>query len=240
MFKLIKLEIKKFKLWGEIKGVAISYLCLFGIMLGCVLSSTYDKDFETMTSIFGTMAFTFETLRVISEATFLIYSSVILSKLIIGEYKNKTIMNMFMYPINRKKLIIAKLIIVWIFTFVSIILANLIIGGALIVINNNFWGIWMDKVTISSMLNIAGKDIAITFCSSFISFVPLLFGMMKKSIPACIVSSIIVVMFVCSSGSYGDKIPYVFIILKNLVFGLIGIFILCISIMNIEKYDLEN
>lgn len=169
MFKLIKLEIKKFKLWGEIKGVAISYLCLFGIMLAGILSITHEKDFQTM-------AFAFETLRSISEATFLIYSSVILSKLIIGEYKNKTIMNMFMYPIDRKKLIIAKLIIVWIFTFVSIILANLIIGGVLIVINNNFWQLWTDKFTINSILNIVGKDIAITFSSSFISFIPLLLG----------------------------------------------------------------
>lgn len=64
--------------------------------------------------------------------------------------------------------------------------------------------------------------------------------MMKKSVPACIVSSIIVVMFVCSTGFNGVKIPYNFIILKNLVFGLIGILILWINIMNIEKYDLEN
>lgn len=233
MFKLIKLEIKKFKLWGEIKGIAISYLCLLCIMLAGIFSSTDQKDFKTM-------AITFETLRTISEVTFLIYSSVILSKLVIGEYKNKTIMNMFMYPIDRKKLIIAKLIIVWIFTFVSIILANLIIGGVLIVINNNFWQIWTDKFTINSILNIAGKDIAITFCSSFISFIPLFFGMRKKSIPACIVSSIIIVMFVCSTGFQGIKISYNAIILKNLAFGIIGILILWISIMKIEKYDLEN
>lgn len=233
MFKLIKLEIKKFKLWGEVKGVAISYLCLIGLMLAGIFSITDQKDFKTM-------AITFETLRTMSEVTFLIYSSVILSKLVIGEYKNKTIMNMFMYPISRKKLIIAKLIIVWIFTFVSIILANLIIGGVLIVINNNFWQIWTDKLTIGSILNIAGEDIAITFCSSFISFIPLLFGMRKKSVAACIVSSIIIVMFVCSTGAYGFKIPYNAIILKNLVFGIIGILILWISIMNIEKYDLEN
>lgn len=233
MFKLIKLEIKKFKLWGEIKGVAISYLCLFGIILASIISSTYEKDFQTM-------ALAFEILRLISEATFLIYSSVILSKIIIGEYKNKTIMNMFMYPINRKKLIIAKLIIVWTFTFVSIILANLIIGGVLIVINNNFLQLWVDKFTVNSILNIYEKDIAITFCSSFISFIPLLFGMMKKSTAGTIVSSVIVVMFVCSTGSSGFKIPYNFIILKNLVFGIIGILILWINIMKIEKYDLEN
>lgn len=233
MFKLIRLEIKKFKLWGTIKGVAISCLCLLGIMFAGVLSSTHEKEFQTMPMLF-------EMLRIISEATFLIYSSVILSKIVIGEYKNKTIMNMFMYPIDRKKLIIAKLIIVWIFTFVTIVLANLIIGGVLIVINNNFCKLWMDKFTISSLLNIAEKDIAITFCSSFISFIPLLLGMRKKSVPACIVSSVIVVMFVCSTGSSGFKIPYNFIILKNLVFGIIGILILWISIMKIEKYDLEN
>lgn len=182
----------------------------------------------------------FEMIRILSEATFLIYSSSILAKLVVDEYKNKTIMNMFMYPINRKKLIAAKMIIVWMFTFLSIILANLIIGGILILINDNFRQLWADKLTLNLILKIALNDIVITFFTSFISFIPLIFGMIKKSVSATMSSSFVVTVLVSSIGSGGSRIEYNFTILKNLVFGLIGIFILCITIMKLEKYDLNN
>lgn len=231
MLKLIKLEVKKFKLLGEIKGVSISYLCLVAFVL---LGSFSDGPGEAKTILFE-----FQGLMMISEVTFLIYSSVILSKLVIGEYKNKTIMNMFMYPINRKRLITAKLIIVWVFTFATIILANLIIGGILVIINNNFWKLWTDKFTADVILNIVSRDIAIIVNSSFISFIPLLFGMMKKSTAAAIVSSVIIAMLVCSSGAE-IMTTYNFMVLKSLLFGLMGILIAWITNMKVEKEDVKS
>lgn len=47
--------------------------------------------------------------------TFIIFSSVILSRLVIDEYKNKTIQLSFMYPLQRKMLMSAKLTIVFCF-----------------------------------------------------------------------------------------------------------------------------
>ena len=47
--------------------------------------------------------------------TFIIFASVILSRLVIDEYKNKTIQLLFMYPLQRKMLMRAKLAIVLVF-----------------------------------------------------------------------------------------------------------------------------
>lgn len=234
MLKLIKLEIKKFKLYGELRGVAVSYLYILGLVLMVSFSIGQDGKYENI------IVSNFEMIRILSEATFLIYSSSILAKLVVDEYKNKTIMTMFMYPINRKKLIAAKMIIVWMFTFLSIILANLIIGGILILINDNFRQIWTDKLTTNLILKIVLNNICITFFTSFISFIPLIFGMIKKSVSSTVISSFIVTMIVSSIGAGGTRVEYNFIILKNLFFGLIGILILCIIIMKLEKYDLLN
>lgn len=234
MLKLIKLEIKKFKLYGEIHGVTGSYLCILGLVLMVSFSIKQNGKYENI------ILSNFEMIRILSEATFLIYSSSILAKLVVDEYKNKTIMTMFMYPINRKKLIAAKMIIVWMFTFLSIILANLIIGGILILINDNFRQIWTDKLTTNLILKIVLNNICITFFTSFISFIPLIFGMIKKSVSSTVISSFIVTMIVSSIGAGGTRVEYNFIILKNLFFGLIGILILCIIIMKLEKYDLLN
>ena len=57
----------------------------------------------------------------------MIFASTLIAKLIIGEYKFKTITLAFMYPISRKKLMVAKLAIVMLFTFSMIIISNALI-----------------------------------------------------------------------------------------------------------------
>ena len=61
------------------------------------------------------------------RAVFIIFASTLIAKLIIGEYKFKTITLAFMYPISRKKLMVAKLAIVMLFTFSMIIISNALI-----------------------------------------------------------------------------------------------------------------
>ncbi|UZM99759.1 ABC transporter permease subunit [Lysinibacillus sp. MHQ-1] len=51
----------------------------------------------------------------LSERYLLFFAATLIAKLIIGEYKFKTITLAFMYPVSRKKLIAAKLAIVMIF-----------------------------------------------------------------------------------------------------------------------------
>ena len=63
----------------------------------------------------------------IVRATFIIFGAVLIAKLIIDEYKNKTILLMFSYPINRKKIMISKLAITAILTFITVILSNIFV-----------------------------------------------------------------------------------------------------------------
>ena len=53
--------------------------------------------------------------NILIRITFIIFASVILSRLVIDEYKNKTIQLLFMYPLQRKMLMSAKLTIVFVF-----------------------------------------------------------------------------------------------------------------------------
>lgn len=63
------------------------------------------------------------------RATFIIFGSVLIARLIIGEYKNKTILLMFSYPINRKKMMASKLAITAIVTFITVIVSNILVVG---------------------------------------------------------------------------------------------------------------
>ncbi len=130
MLNLIKLEIKKFKLKDTIKGVIIANIILLSIM--CIMLWQTKIGSEIPVKDFGELLLMSDTLI---RATFIIYASTILSKLVIEEFKNKTINLMFTYPISRRKILVAKLFTVSAFTFLCIIFSNIVIALILACIN---------------------------------------------------------------------------------------------------------
>lgn len=231
MFKLMKLEMKKFKVAGYIKGAIIANLVIIGIMIAGILISKSEGDL-----ILNNYNFAFQMVDSSVKATFIIFASVLLSKLIIEEYKNGTMTLLFMYPINRKKLIVAKLIIVLIFTFVAIFLSNIFIDGILIAINS-FTNFIPDEITKEILSNsiISINTSAVT--SAFMSLIPLYFGMRKKSVPTTIISSILIVTVMCSNAN-GFSLSSIVII--PIIFSFVGAFIAYLSIRNIEHVDVSK
>lgn len=231
MFKLMKLEMKKFKVAGYIKGAIIANLVIIGIIIAGILISKSEGEL-----ILNNYNFAFQMVDSSVKATFIIFASVLLSKLIIEEYKNGTMTLLFMYPINRKKLIVAKLIIVLIFTFVAIFLSNIFIDGILIAINS-FTNFIPDQITKEILSNaiISINTSAVT--SAFMSLIPLYFGMRKKSVPTTIISSILIVTVMCSNAN-GFSLSSIVII--PIIFSFVGAFIAYLSIRNIEHVDVSK
>lgn len=226
MLNLIKLEIKKFKLMSSIKGVTIAIISIAAFMcLITLIPENKDRPFNN----FADMLFVIDTFM---RSTFIIYASSMLAKLFISEFKNKTMNLMFMYPIKRKKILISKLIIVSAFTFISIILGNLIVGTVMFFINKyfNFTPDATSQEIINNIISIVLNAIA----ASGIALVPLFFGMIKKTTPSTITSSIVIVAFVCSNNSgftLAKMIPV------TLTIGVIGVLMSYLTIRNIENVD---
>ena len=103
--------------------------------------------------------------------TFIIFSSVILSRLVIDEYKNKTMQLSFMYPLQRKMLMRAKLTIV-LFCFVSTIIATFIIS-LLVYFVSPMMGLIETPATIGEIIAIVPATIISAFMISGISLIPL-------------------------------------------------------------------
>lgn len=228
MLKLIKLEMKKVKMWGYIKGAIISNLVIIAILAIVIFASINEGDVE-----FTRFPFVFSMVDALVKATFIIFSSVLIARLIIEEYKNNTITLLFMYPINRKKLIIAKLIIVVLFTFISIVLSNIFIDFVLF-ITNNFYNFMSDKLTtpliIKTFITIGVNASA----SAGMGLISLYFGMRKKSVPATILSALLIVTIVCSNNG-GFSLSSIIAI--PITLSIIGVFIAYLSIRNIEHVD---
>ncbi|MGN7399569.1 ABC transporter permease [Cytobacillus praedii] len=228
MLKLIKLEMKKFKMGGYVRSSLITNVIILGVI--CLIS--YVENLEGAV-VFEDYAVALQLIETIIRATYIIFAAVLISRLVINEYKNKSITVLFMYPINRKSLIIAKLLIVVIFTFVNIVAANIFVGGGFYLVDQ-FAQIVPDQLTLSGLGQHSASVVMNALSASCMSLIPLYFGMRKFSGSTTIISSIFIVLIVCQNMNGFTLNSIVFV---PITLAVIGAIIAYLAIRNIENKD---
>ncbi|QWG46852.1 ABC transporter permease [Bacillus mycoides] len=232
MLKLMKLEWKKHKLSSYFKSVAICIIAIFAVVNLMALGVKDEVD-----GLFSDFTQQMVLINTVIRITFIIFSSVILSRLIIDEYKNKTMQLSFMYPLQRKMLMRAKLTIVFCFCFVSTIIATFIIS-LLVYFVSPMMGLIETPATIGEIIAIVPATFINAFMISGISLIPLFFGMRKKSTPTTITSAVIIGMLISSNfGSGNGQVSMFNFIAIPIVLCLLGIFISYLSYRKIDKID---
>ncbi|MHA6529433.1 ABC transporter permease [Paenibacillus sp. BAC0078] len=231
LLKLIQLEIRKNKLAGMLKGLVVANVVILALLLLMTYVDTGDGGGE-----FKSYAEMFEAVYVFVKGTFLVFASVMLGKLVIEEYKNNTITLLFMYPIARKKLMAAKIIIVYVFTFISILVSDIVLNAVLIGINSFTHAIpgQLDLTAIlSEMVRIGAEAVY----AAGVGLIPLYIGMRKKSVPATIVTAVLLVTLI-SSGFGNGNFRLGDLVGVSISLGLLGAGIAYLSIRNIEHKDI--
>ncbi|MBE7102375.1 ABC transporter permease [Bacillus cereus] len=232
MFKLMKLEWKKHQLSSYFKSVAICIIAIFAVVNLMALGVKDEVD-----GLFSDFTQQMVLINTVIRITFIIFSSVILSRLIIDEYKNKTMQLSFMYPLQRKMLMRAKLTIVFCFCFVSTIIATFSIS-LLAYFVSPMMGLIETPATIGEIIAIVPATFINAFMISGISLIPLFFGMRKKSTPTTITSAVIIGMLISSNfGSGNGQVSMFNFIAIPIVLCLLGIFISYLSYRKIDKID---
>ncbi|EJQ36236.1 hypothetical protein IEC_03706 [Bacillus toyonensis] len=228
MLRLMKLEMKKFKLGWYVRRAIIANIAILALLIFTSIVSQIEGDPEMRDpQMVLLMAST------LVRATFIIFGSVLIARLIIGEYKNKTILLMFSYPINRKKMMISKLVITAILTFITVIVSNILVVGVFFGIDSYF-SILPNSFTIDQLKQEGINLVPLAVATAGISLIPLYFGMRKRSVPTTIVSSLIVVSIAMNSTTFSVA---TFLPLQ-LALVTIGVAIAYYGIKNIEKEDI--
>ena len=231
MKKLIKLEFKKHNLLGYVKGVFITDIIIMAFMCFIYIVEKFEGGEEEL--LFGSYDSIFNFLLTMTTAVFLIFGSVVLARLVIEEYKNKTITLLFKYPLSRKKLLFAKLIVVSSFIFCAIWFTNIFIGSVVYLVDS-FANIIPSALSVETLKMAVSFLIINTIAAAGVGLVPLYFGMRKKSVPATIVSAIILVTVINSFTSSVLSWQYVTIMFAMAIFG---VCIAYLSFRNIEHED---
>jgi ABC-type transport system involved in multi-copper enzyme maturation permease subunit len=228
MFHLMKLELKKFKLQSYVIGAIIASMSILGFI---IFISFIEKSEGVF--LFINYPESFLVIDTFVRGTFIIFAATLIAELIISEFKDKTITVLFMYPISRKKLMAAKLLVIMLFTFFAIVLVNVFVSSVFYLISSNM-DLVQDTLTIAVIQTIASKMFMNALAAACMSLIPLFFGMRKQSVPTTIVSSIFIVVLVCSN-SNGLSLNDIIAIPISL--ACIGLFIAYLAIRNIEKVD---
>lgn len=228
MLKLMKLELRKFRLSNYIRAAWIANVCILTVI--CVASTNAEMKSEILLNNYG-MAFSL--IDTLVRATYIVFASVLISKLVIEEFRSKTITVLFMYPIPRKKIIIAKLLVVVLFTLVANVVASIFARIGFLVFDY-FVSVITEPLTqvvaIESIIRMTVSALA----TSCLSLIPLYFGMRKHSVPATIVSSLIVVAIVCQNIN-GFSLYSIIAVPITLAF--LGVATAYLTISNIDHVD---
>ncbi|HDR7702465.1 TPA: ABC transporter permease [Bacillus thuringiensis] len=229
MLRLMKLEMKKFKLGWYVRRAIIANIAILALMIFTSIVAQVEGDPEIRDP--QMMLLTASTLV---RATFIIFGSVLIARLIIGEYKNKTILLMFSYPINRKKMMISKLVITATLTFITVIVSNILVVGVFFGIDSYF-SILPNPFTVEQLTQEGIKLVPLAIATAGISLIPIYFGMRKRSVPATIVSSLIVVSIAMNTNPAFSTATFLPL---QLALAAIGVVIAYYGIKNIEKEDI--
>ena len=235
MKTLISLELKKSKINTYIIAdiiIAITMLGFLFLFAYAPLIEPGDKDmaifsgYNNLIPLFG----------VFNMAVFCVMSSVMYSKFVIEDYSGKRPILLFSYPVSRKKMLSSKLLIICGFTIISMFISNFIVFLTF-GITENFIHLVGKNFTVPIILQVAENPIIMSIIAANIGVISVGIGFIKKSVPATIVSSVLLASLMCNivvNASLNRAAMYVLTVIMVII-GIVcsGFLIKKINIMEI-------
>lgn len=189
MYELMKLEQKK----NDMQRYLMMALLIMGVMLIFLYLFAYmphfgsiDEDLE----MFGDYPRLIALTGSLNMAGFSILSSVIFSKIMIEEYDGNKAILLFSYPVGRKRIYHAKVLVVVLFTLAAAFVSNMLIFTVL-AITEVFSPMVNDQFTIMTSAILLRKSFLMAVLSAGMGTVSMYAGFQRKSIPVTIVTDII-------------------------------------------------
>ena len=228
----MKLELKKHKIGWYIKGAVLANLIIVGMLALLTLIEKLESE-----TIFRTANDFFMFSGLLIRGTFIVFAAVLISKMIIDEFKNRTSFVMFSYPINRKKIMATKLILIFSLTLITMILSTCFVVFSFIGLNEVFQltpNLEFSEQLIRPELM---RMMAFNLAGAGASLVPLYFGMRKFSTPATIVSGVLITIF--TNSSFGSDFSLVNLFYTPIGLSFVAIGIIVFTIRNMNRLELN-
>lgn len=233
MLNLMKIEWNKHHIGRYFKGFVFCVISIYSFVLLVSLDAKNDLD-GAMHSFQEFMVLVY----ILSNITFIIFGSVLLSRLIISEFRTKTMQVMFTYPIKRKKLLIAKLALAYLCTAGSLFTSIWFMQIITYFLQPSL-GLFEGTVSMHDLVATLPKTLTNAFMMGAIALIPLFFGMRKKSTATTITSATIISFLINGTvTNSGDTFSLADVVVMPVVLALLGIGIAYLSFRNIDVKDI--
>lgn len=195
MHKLIKLEIKRNCLRPYHTTALICGVMMLGFQY-LMAAIPYMDPTELDAELFSQYPFTMGITCVVCMAIFSILSAVMASRFVVEEYSGKRVILLLSYPISRKKVLCAKLMLVYAYTVGAMLLCGAVIQMVFF-LTESLFSICSDQLTIEVILESLGFLLCCSVLAGLMGVLSLWFGFRKRSVPVTIVASVILATLVC-------------------------------------------
>lgn len=216
MLSLIKTDIRKFNLKKQPLYFILAVLGMAALIFGILYAT--DESAPVV-------------IDVLVKPVFIVWEAVLTVIVIIDEFRNKTILMLYTYPLNKKKLIISKVLIVLYFSLAGIISSQILLnllfyGFSQFIPQIHYELVWRQVIGygVSSIMVI------------LLGLIPLAAGLVKYSTVATMVSAIMIIVMGSSSGLGFDQLLSQISVVS--VMGIIGAASTIYSVTKIFKRDL--
>ncbi len=196
MSELIKLELKRNSLKPYYFAAIASAIVMLGfiyLMAAIPGMDPGDSDAE----LFGSYKFIIGLTMAVMMGIFSIMSAVMAARFVVDEYSGKKAILLFSYPISRERILTAKILLVSLYTFFSMLIGGTAISGVFMVTERFFPLCSTDTVNIGIVLWSVGNIVFCGLISAFCGVLSLWIGFIKKSVIVTIVASCIIMVVIC-------------------------------------------
>ncbi|HCL4437986.1 bacitracin transport permease BCRB [Clostridium botulinum] len=229
MKHLIKLELERFPLKPHLLGVILANIIILALSVS--VSSTFaTTSMQSIPSGLPPLQLsTVAIAKLLIKTTLIVWQSVLIATIIVEEYESKTIMLLYTYPINRKKMIAAKITLVCGIMLIFYLSSEVFQHIAIYIFSRyiSFITYQLDNILI---------QLVIIISAILLGLVPLYIGMIRKSTIVTIVSSLIIVCI--TSNSQGSTAGLISVPAVAITFGVIGLIFTVLAIKKITTSDL--
>lgn len=236
MLKLIKLELRRNNMHTYMAASAIACIVLLGFIY-MIASAAQLEDSGPREIVFRSYENIFRLIGVISLSIFSTMSGIMYSRLMIGEYTGKRAALLFSYPVSRSKILMAKLLVVFVFTSVSMLICTAV-PYIIFSITESVSPIVVQDVMTTGLVADALKTLSIAVLAlGGIGVVSLRIGFTHKSVPTILISSLLL------SAVYGNAAINANGILSSMLISGIGL-IVAVAVMvelsnKVNKMEVE-
>lgn len=202
MLRLMKLELRQNRLKPYIlASFGISAVLLaFTYLFAFIPHLNAKSDLEEMVmdfvrNLFGSYESMIGIICILSMFCFSVMAATMLSKFVVLDYTGKRANILFAYPVDRSKLLLAKIVLVFLFVVCAQLFVDTLVFG-IFFLSESFYPLVIDGVLSSKLiLDIINITVIFSISSAAIGIISVWFGFKRKSvtgtmIPAYILSAV--------------------------------------------------